>query len=47
MSLSKTARFKILVRDHFTCRYCGRSAPSVELHVDHVHPLPANSAPRP
>jgi 5-methylcytosine-specific restriction endonuclease McrA len=38
MSLSKTVRFKVLVRDHFTCRYCGRSAPQVELHVDHVQP---------
>lgn len=39
MSLSKNARFKILARDRFTCRYCGRSAPAVELHVDHVHPV--------
>jgi 5-methylcytosine-specific restriction endonuclease McrA len=22
----------------FTCQYCGRSAPDVELQVDHVHP---------
>lgn len=29
-------RFQVLQRDNFTCRYCGRSAPSVVLHVDHV-----------
>jgi hypothetical protein len=38
VSLSKGSRFKVLTRDHFTCRYCGRSAPGVVLHVDHVHP---------
>lgn len=31
-------RFHVLARDGFTCRYCGRKAPYVELHVDHVHP---------
>lgn len=29
-------RFEILRRDNFTCRYCGRGAPAVELHVDHA-----------
>lgn len=38
MTISKGARFKVLTRDNFTCRYCGRSAPEVVLHVDHVHP---------
>jgi hypothetical protein len=33
--LSKTLRFAILARDGFRCRYCGRGAPTVELHVDH------------
>lgn len=32
-------RFAILERDNFTCRYCGRSAPDVVLHVDHVEPV--------
>lgn len=36
-SLSKRMRFLILERDRFTCRYCGRSAPDVVLHIDHVH----------
>lgn len=32
-------RFRIFERDGFACRYCGRSAPDVVLHVDHVHPV--------
>jgi 5-methylcytosine-specific restriction endonuclease McrA len=31
-------RFQILHRDNFTCVYCGRKAPNVILHVDHVVP---------
>ncbi|MEK7140403.1 MAG: HNH endonuclease [Patescibacteria group bacterium] len=31
-------RFDIFRRDNFTCIYCGRSAPNVELHVDHKIP---------
>lgn len=38
MAVSKRLRFEVLKRDGFTCRYCGMSAPHVELHVDHVHP---------
>lgn len=38
MTITKRARFAVLTRDRFTCRYCGRSAPAVVLHVDHVHP---------
>lgn len=38
-NLSKKKRWKILSRDHFTCRYCGRSAPDVKLHIDHVLPV--------
>jgi Restriction endonuclease len=30
------ARFSVLSRDRFTCRYCSRSAPDVELQIDHV-----------
>jgi len=32
-------RFKILKRDDFTCQYCGKKAPDVELEVDHVIPV--------
>lgn len=37
-SLPSGLRFKILRRDSYTCQYCGRSAPKVELHVDHKIP---------
>ena len=37
--LSKTTRFEVFKRDKFTCQYCGRAAPDVVLHVDHVHPV--------
>lgn len=32
-------RFNVFRRDKFTCRYCGRSSPEVELHCDHVQPI--------
>ena len=38
MSVSKRLRYEVLRRDNHTCRYCGASAPDVELHVDHVVP---------
>lgn len=31
-------RFLVLQRDGFKCAYCGRSAPDVALHVDHIYP---------
>jgi hypothetical protein len=31
-------RFEVFRRDNFTCRYCGRSSPSVVIHCDHKHP---------
>jgi endogenous inhibitor of DNA gyrase (YacG/DUF329 family) len=34
----KKLRFDILKRDNFTCQYCGRKAPNVILHVDHIIP---------
>ena len=38
-SISLKTRFEIFKRDNFTCRYCGRHAPDVELEVDHVVPV--------
>lgn len=38
-SLSKKLRFEVFKRDSFTCQYCGRSAPDVILHVDHIKPI--------
>jgi len=37
--LSKRTRFEVFKRDSFTCQYCGRKAPDVILHVDHVEPV--------
>lgn len=31
-------RFAVFRRDSFTCQYCGRTAPHVALHIDHVAP---------
>jgi hypothetical protein len=31
-------RFEVFRRDSFTCQYCGRRAPNVVLHADHVQP---------
>lgn len=31
-------RFSILQDCNFTCQYCGRSAPTVELQIDHKFP---------
>lgn len=38
MTVSKRLRFEILRRDNHTCRYCGCSAPTVSLTIDHVVP---------
>lgn len=37
--LSKKIRFEVFKRDDFTCQYCGRKAPDVTLHVDHINPV--------
>jgi hypothetical protein len=33
---SATLRARIFERDGFRCRRCGRAAPEVEIHVDHI-----------
>ena len=38
MAVSKKIRFEVFKRDSFTCQYCGKKAPDVVLHVDHIHP---------
>lgn len=38
-AMSPELRFTVLSRDGFTCRYCGRPAPDVVLHVDHIKPV--------
>lgn len=34
-NINKRLRFTVLLRDNFTCQYCGRKAPDVVLQVDH------------
>lgn len=38
-SIKKSVRFEVFKRDSFTCQYCGKSAPDVVLHVDHIKPV--------
>lgn len=37
--ISKKLRFEVFKRDGFKCQYCGKSAPDVILHVDHINPV--------
>lgn len=39
VAISKKLRFEIFKRDSFKCQYCGKSAPDVILHVDHINPV--------
>lgn len=39
MAVGKRLRFEVMRRDNHSCQYCGRSAPDVELQVDHVVPV--------
>lgn len=36
--IGSKVRFEIFKRDLFTCQYCGRSTPEVELQIDHIIP---------
>jgi hypothetical protein len=37
--ISKKTRFEVFKRDKFTCQYCGKKAPDVVLHLDHIKPV--------
>lgn len=37
--IPKSVRFEVLKRDKFTCQYCGKQAPDVILHIDHIKPV--------
>lgn len=39
MAVSKRLRYEVFRRDNFACRYCGASAPDVQLTTDHVIPV--------
>jgi hypothetical protein len=36
--IAPKVRWAILSRDEYRCVCCGRGAPDVELHIDHIHP---------
>jgi len=38
-AISARVRYKVLLRDKSTCQVCGRQAPQVRLHVDHIEPV--------
>lgn len=38
-AISKKVRFEVFKRDNFTCQYCGKKAPDVILHIDHINPV--------
>ena len=40
-TITPALRFEVFRRDSFTCQYCGRRAPKVILHVDHIVPVVA------
>ena len=37
--ISAGKRMRVLLRDKFTCQFCGRRAPNVKLEVDHIYPV--------
>ena len=38
-SIGKKKRFEVFARDEFTCRYCGKQPPEVQLVIDHIKPV--------
>ena len=36
---SPKRRYELLKKYDYTCQYCGREAPYVELEIDHIVPL--------
>lgn len=38
-SIPRRLRFAVFDRDYYRCRYCGRRAPTVVLHIEHVKPV--------
>lgn len=38
-AISNGLRFDVLLRDNFTCQYCGKKPPETELVIDHVNPV--------
>lgn len=43
-NISDGVRYRIMRRDGFRCRYCGRSASETRLHIDHAQPVSAGGS---
>lgn len=43
--ISKRVRFEVFKRDSFKCQYCGRQAPDIVLHIDHIKPVASGGGP--
>jgi hypothetical protein len=39
VAIPKRVRFDVFKRDKFTCQYCGKAAPDIVLHCDHIEPV--------
>lgn len=42
--VKNSVRFEVFKRDAFICQYCGRKAPEVVLHCDHINPVAAGGS---
>lgn len=38
-TIPQRLRFEVFKRDKFACQYCGRGAPEIVLHCDHLEPV--------
>ncbi len=38
-SISLKMRFAVLLRDKFTCQYCGKNSQKCQIEVDHILPI--------
>jgi hypothetical protein len=47
MAVGQRLRYEILRRDNHACRYCGATAPTVKLNVDHVIPTSLGGSDKP
>lgn len=45
-NLSSKIRFEVIQRDGGRCRYCGRSAPDIEIEIDHIIPQSSGGSDR-
>lgn len=46
-TITNELRFSIFKRDNFTCQYCGKKAPDIEIQIDHIIPVSSGGDNRP